>query len=537
MCSFCSMLQGVYVSTFVILSPTDYQSILAELQSPAVLHSNPNFLEPDLPVTPNPFLAPSPQHHYSEPDTPLLAESQLPPPPWSPEVDGASGEPDSPLKSPPRPCELALSVPVFQLPDPLPANVRKPHIALNDQLLLSEEEDKSCPEQTHKPKTHLTPGLCEPDIDMAFSTSSPSLSSISSITPSTPERVHIGDGLYLTSAPMFVQDDICLKKGKKEVTEEIEKVVEMATAELEGNIVVEKWIEQELIQNVKIKCEMVIQDKLKLAKEGYYAKDEVDLTKEQLALFQEGTVCKVEEVKNVLYPSEEQIVLIKTEHEVERHSPDENAETEKEGICGTVQPEINIKGSKEGSIHQEEGMNKKDCHFLIKRKEKIAEIERDIKRKSQVEQAAKDQAIIDPSPQAGLVECLAPLSGSNEAAKDQAIIDPCPQARLVECLATLSGSNKEEQGCKSGYEIKKEEALASALEEAKKDQGSEVEENEEETNGTRIVEMLRQVEQAEKDLCSLSGWHSDSSSVNVEPPTPGRSISSDLLDKRERYTA
>ncbi|XP_078788048.1 ankyrin-3 isoform X25 [Oryzias latipes] len=29
------------------------------------------------------------------------------------------------------------------------------------------------------------------------------------------------------------------------------------------------------------------------------------------------------------------------------------------------------------------------------------------------------------------------------------------------------------------------------------------------------------------------GWHSDSSSVNVEPPTPGRSVSSDLLNRRE----
>ncbi|XP_071015360.1 ankyrin-3-like isoform X10 [Oncorhynchus clarkii lewisi] len=29
------------------------------------------------------------------------------------------------------------------------------------------------------------------------------------------------------------------------------------------------------------------------------------------------------------------------------------------------------------------------------------------------------------------------------------------------------------------------------------------------------------------------GWHSDTSSVNVEPPTPGRSVSSDLLDRQE----
>ncbi|XP_054654178.1 ankyrin-3-like isoform X45 [Dunckerocampus dactyliophorus] len=31
------------------------------------------------------------------------------------------------------------------------------------------------------------------------------------------------------------------------------------------------------------------------------------------------------------------------------------------------------------------------------------------------------------------------------------------------------------------------------------------------------------------------GWHSESSSVNVEPPTPGRSVSSDLLDRRESH--
>ncbi|XP_036978708.1 ankyrin-3-like isoform X25 [Acanthopagrus latus] len=35
------------------------------------------------------------------------------------------------------------------------------------------------------------------------------------------------------------------------------------------------------------------------------------------------------------------------------------------------------------------------------------------------------------------------------------------------------------------------------------------------------------------DYGNISGWHSDSSSVNVEPPTPGRSVSSDRLDRRE----
>eukprot|EP00063_Salmo_salar_P035574 XP_014010409.1 PREDICTED: ankyrin-3-like isoform X25 [Salmo salar] len=34
-------------------------------------------------------------------------------------------------------------------------------------------------------------------------------------------------------------------------------------------------------------------------------------------------------------------------------------------------------------------------------------------------------------------------------------------------------------------------------------------------------------------LDQADGWHSDTSSVNVEPPTPGRSVSSDLLDRQE----
>ncbi|XP_052354616.1 ankyrin-1-like [Oncorhynchus keta] len=49
----------------------------------------------------------------------------------------------------------------------------------------------------------------------------------------------------------------------------------------------------------------------------------------------------------------------------------------------------------------------------------------------------------------------------------------------------------------------------------------------------RVQAILSQVQQAEKDVCSLPGWHSDTSSVNVEPPTPGRSVSSDLLDRQE----
>ncbi|TKS85770.1 Ankyrin-3 [Collichthys lucidus] len=184
----------------------DYQSILAELQSPAALHSDPHFLEPELPVTPNPSLAHHQHHHYPEPDTPLLADSQ--PLPWSPEIERGSGEPDSPPRSPPRPCELALCIPVFELPDPVPSNIRKPHIALNDQLLLSEEEDRSLHEMemSHTLKSQSLPTMCELDIGMAYSASSPSLSSVSSITPSSPDRAPIGDGGAQMDAPNGLQE-------------------------------------------------------------------------------------------------------------------------------------------------------------------------------------------------------------------------------------------------------------------------------------------------------------------------------------------
>lgn len=42
-------------------------------------------------------------------------------------------------------------------------------------------------------------------------------------------------------------------------------------------------------------------------------------------------------------------------------------------------------------------------------------------------------------------------------------------------------------------------------------------------------------EHTQQRLLSPVGWHSDSSSVRVEPPTPGRSVSSDLLERPERY--
>ncbi|GLD61889.1 ankyrin-3-like protein, partial [Lates japonicus] len=481
------MLRCVYVSTFVILSPTDYQSILAELQSPAALHSNPHFLEPELPITPNPSLA----HHQPEPDSPLLADSQPQPLPWSPEIEPGSGESDGPPRSPPRPCELALSFPVFELPDPVPSKVRKPHIALNDQLLLSEEEDRSFHEMelSPRPKSHSFPAMCELDTDLAYSTSSPSLSSVLSITPSSPDRAQMGDTGVQMDAPNGVQEDVGLKVGEKEVAEEIVKVVEIVAAEIaEANGLVEKWVEQDLIKNMERKCEMITKDRSKLAEENSIlveqkegsAEEEKDVINEQHVLVQDGTqgtVCEVEEVRHVQNLAEEQHDLIETVNEVEEGCTSVEAVTVKADI--DEKPEVQkVDGGSEERVFEGDRMDNTDGELQLKDEGGLCCSEREICGTSEGEQVAEDQAVARLSPQAW-VEALGELQSSE------------------------SGSNEEEEEEHRDKEIT-EETCGSLLEEVKQEEGSEEKEEDEEMTEARVQEVLDQVEQAEKDVCSLS---------------------------------
>ncbi|KAJ4948684.1 hypothetical protein JOQ06_020214 [Pogonophryne albipinna] len=452
----------------------DFQSILAELQSPAALHSNPNFLEPELPITPNPaLLAHHQQHHYPDPDTPLLADSQPHSLPWSPEIE-KGGELESPPRSPPRPCELALSVPVFVLPDPSPPKFRKPHIALNDQLLLSEEEDRSCHEMEliHRPKSQSLPAMCELDVDMAYSTSSPSFSSVSSITPLSDDRAQIGDGGVQMGSPNWDHEDICLKGGEKEVIEEIEKVV----AELvDGYGFVEKWVEQDLIKNVERKCEMITKDRCELEEENIILAEEKDMIND----VDNETACEVEEVRDMQDLSEEQHNVIEIGHEVEKGSTTE-AEAVKEGIDEIAEIQKCERGSQERVYHDD---RVDDGQLRFKE-----------------DQGGQSVALLSPQ---AWVEAL----GEHQPSESE--------------------SNEEEEEGDRDKEIPE----GSLFEEVEKEEGSE--DKKEDAEMTEAQEALDQVEQAEKEVCSLSGWHSDSSSVNVEPPTPGRSVSSDLLDRRE----
>ncbi|XP_058507297.1 ankyrin-3-like isoform X37 [Solea solea] len=478
----------------------DYQSILAELQSPAALRSDSHFLEPELPVTPNPSLS----HHQPEPETPLPAHSHSQALPWSPEIEPSRREPSSPPRSPPRPSELSLTFTAFELPDPLPSKVRKPHIALNDQLLLSEEEDRSCHEMelTFKPRSPSFPTMCELEVDLAYSTSSPSpVSSLSSITPSSPERAQRSDAGAQTGGTRWMLEDVRLKGSESEVTEEINTVVEMSTADIVGgNELVGMLIEQDLIKNVERKCEMITQDRCRLAEENstLVEQKEGSVQGEQHVLVQDGnkeTACEVEEVGHLHN-------LMEFGHRVEKGCSLVEAVTIEEDT--DEKPQV-----KRANGDSEEGNNEnRDGEAQCTDRGGLCGSDIDICGTSEGDQAAEDQAVDRLSPQ------------------------PWVEA-LGESPSTESASNEQEEEGHGDGQIT-EGALGALTEEAKSEEGTEEKEEGEELVEATVEEKNNQVEQAEKkDMCSLTGWHSDTSSVNVEPPTQGRSVSSDRLDRRE----
>lgn len=437
---------------FVIVSPTDYQNILAELHSPAALHSHTHFLEPELPVTPNL----SPVHHkdlYVRTDPLLLTGPQ--PLPWRPETGPRSR--DSPPRSPPRPCDLVLPAPAVELPHPAPPKARKPHIALNDQLLLSEEEDRFYQEMelSYKPKSHPHLAVCELDTDVAFSTSSPSLTSLSSITPSSPERPQRAGGGQ--TALIGKQDVVCSQGSGAKM--EMEKVAGMVAAESEGNV--EKWLKLDLIHNVDRKCEMITKDQSEWAEPGREVllnPGEGSLEKEEIAVEMKGTGDDME-IRGVWNRSGAQV-----------HPPGTGSDFKNniiEFLGGRFEGDSEEKVQR-GNVYEEE-------------------------------------------------------KEGSPGAEDQAVAGLFPQA--WEGHHTESGPNEEEEG---------DEELTGAFLLVQKEQGTERKKELKGVTKVRLEEILDGVEQTEKEVLSLVGWHSDSSSVNVEPPTPGRSVSSDLLDRRER---
>ncbi|XP_077786695.1 ankyrin-3 isoform X19 [Podarcis muralis] len=102
-----------------------------------------------------------------------------------------------------------------------------------------------------------------------------------------------------------------------------------------------------------------------------------------------------------------------------------------------------------------------------------------------------------------------------------------PKQKLSQETSPTLVRTEQQEREKSGTDEMTEEKLKSLFEDIHLDEVVESEEMTEE----KVLSILKYVQQAEQELSSITGWQSEASSVNVEPPTPGRRISGELLDR------
>lgn len=113
--------------------PTDYHSILAELQSPVQLHSDPPFTELHS-EPPTLTIDPTPVQLHPHPPTLILTQSE----PWNDHME-PSVDPDTSTRTTLRPWELSLSIHTLHL-DPTAAT--NTGMAEGDQVLMVQVEEE-----------------------------------------------------------------------------------------------------------------------------------------------------------------------------------------------------------------------------------------------------------------------------------------------------------------------------------------------------------------------------------------------------------
>ncbi|KAJ7324309.1 hypothetical protein JRQ81_017329, partial [Phrynocephalus forsythii] len=106
-------------------------------------------------------------------------------------------------------------------------------------------------------------------------------------------------------------------------------------------------------------------------------------------------------------------------------------------------------------------------------------------------------------------------------------VEVAKQTQSEETSPALENAEQREREKSGTDEEMTEEKLKSLFEDIHLDEIVESEEMTEE----KVLSILKYVKQAEQELSSITGWQSEASSVNVEPPTPGRRISGELLDR------
>ncbi|MGH0118578.1 UNVERIFIED_CONTAM: hypothetical protein FKN15_050087 [Acipenser sinensis] len=113
--------------------------------------------------------------------------------------------------------------------------------------------------------------------------------------------------------------------------------------------------------------------------------------------------------------------------------------------------------------------------------------------------------------------------------KPQSVESDMARPILVYSEEEGSGSSSEEEEEEEEEMEMIETKMKSLLQDLRQEEGEEGEEMTEE----KVQSILKPVQQSEKEMSSIPGWNNESASVHVEPPTPGRSLSSDLLDRQE----
>ncbi|KAM9065711.1 ankyrin-3 isoform 1-T1 [Sarcophilus harrisii] len=124
--------------------------------------------------------------------------------------------------------------------------------------------------------------------------------------------------------------------------------------------------------------------------------------------------------------------------------------------------------------------------------------------------------------------------------EDRQLEDACPSAcprhlgglaglpKEVEKTSKVAVSLKQQERGNSGPEEEvTEERLKSLFEDVQLEEGMEAEEMTEE----KVRALLRGVEQAEREMYSITGWQNETSAGSPEPPMPGRRIAGGLLDR------
>ncbi|XP_078498800.1 ankyrin-3 isoform X25 [Lissotriton helveticus] len=101
------------------------------------------------------------------------------------------------------------------------------------------------------------------------------------------------------------------------------------------------------------------------------------------------------------------------------------------------------------------------------------------------------------------------------------------QKQNEEFYQTRARTEQWERGKSGSDEEMTQERLKALFEDIHLDEGVESEEMTKE----KVHSILKQVQQAEQELSIIAGWQSEVSSINAEPPTPGRRHSAELRDQ------